>query len=86
MAGFHSGSPQAQDAQAQEAAHNEQSVKEEWAATRIQTAFRGFLVLLLHIILKFIQSALENSLFSNITFYSRSRLLFLCIHLLQLSC
>lgn len=86
MAGSHSGSPQAQDAQAQEAAHNEQSVKEEWAATRIQTAFRGFLVLLLHIILKFIQSALENSLFSNITFYSRSRLLFLCIHLLQLSC
>lgn len=86
MAGSHSGSPQAQDAQAQDAAHNEQSVKEEWAATRIQTAFRGFLVLLLHIILKFIQSALENSLFSNITFYSRSRLLFLCIHLLQLSC
>lgn len=86
MAGSHSGSPQAQDAQAQDAAHNEQSVKEEWAATRIQTAFRGFLVLLLHIILKFIQSALENSLFSNITFYSRSRPLFLCIHLLQLSC
>lgn len=86
MAGSHSGSPQAQDAQAQDAAHNEQSVKEEWAATRIQTAFRGFLVLLLHIILKFIQSALENSLFSNITFYSRSRLLFLCIHLVQLSC
>lgn len=63
MAGSHSGSPQAQDAQAQDAAHNEQSVKEEWAATRIQTAFRGFLVLLLHIILKLIQSALENSLF-----------------------
>ncbi|XP_030960777.1 protein IQ-DOMAIN 1 isoform X1 [Quercus lobata] len=43
VAGSHSGSPQAQDAQAQVAAHNEQSVKEEWAATRIQTAFRGFL-------------------------------------------
>ncbi|KAI4322492.1 hypothetical protein L6164_022182 [Bauhinia variegata] len=29
--------------QAQDAAHNHQNVTEEWAATRIQTAFRGFL-------------------------------------------
>lgn len=31
--------------QVQNAAHNRQVVREEWAATRIQTAFRGFLVL-----------------------------------------
>ncbi|XP_027346138.1 protein IQ-DOMAIN 1 isoform X2 [Abrus precatorius] len=29
--------------QAQDAAHNHQIMREEWAATRIQTAFRGFL-------------------------------------------
>ncbi|KAK7263482.1 hypothetical protein RJT34_31073 [Clitoria ternatea] len=29
--------------QAQDAAHNDQIMREEWAATRIQTAFRGFL-------------------------------------------
>jgi hypothetical protein len=73
--------------QGQVSAHNEQSVREEWAAMRIQTAFRGFLVLLLYIILKLIQSALENHFFVlTLHFYSRSRILFLSIHLFQLSC
>lgn len=31
--------------QVQDAAHVEQNMSEEWAATRIQTAFRGFLVM-----------------------------------------
>lgn len=31
--------------QVQNAAHNQQILREEWAATRVQTAFRGFLVL-----------------------------------------
>lgn len=30
--------------QVQETNHNPQILREEWAATRIQTAFRGFLV------------------------------------------
>lgn len=30
--------------QVQDVAHNQQVLREEWAATRIQTAFRGFLV------------------------------------------
>lgn len=32
--------------QVQDTSHNQQTLREEWAATRIQTAFRGFLVLI----------------------------------------
>lgn len=33
--------------QVQDVAHNQKALREEWAATRIQTAFRGFLVFFL---------------------------------------
>lgn len=32
--------------QVQNIVHDQQNIREEWAATRIQTAFRGFLVLI----------------------------------------